>query len=143
MPTGQSRSATWPTTKPAKKGNCSYWNWKSYAWKLMKTLGSKKKRILRKEFRVNQKVLLFCSRLKLIAGKLHSRWDKPFVVTNVFPYGAVELRDEANNQNFKVAQYKPNSQKTRIHLNLGGQRSFGIVLGVGSTISVGGHSREL
>ncbi|RDX84035.1 hypothetical protein CR513_34973, partial [Mucuna pruriens] len=25
---------------------------------------------------------------KLIAGKLRSRWDKPFVITDVFPYGA-------------------------------------------------------
>ncbi|RDX89397.1 hypothetical protein CR513_28887, partial [Mucuna pruriens] len=41
--------------------------------------------ILRKEFRVGQKVLLFNSRLKLIAGKLYPRWDGPFVITNVFP----------------------------------------------------------
>ncbi|RDY12867.1 hypothetical protein CR513_02295, partial [Mucuna pruriens] len=33
--------------------------------------------------------------------------------------------------------YKPNSPKTMIHLNLGGQRSFGIILGVGSIISMG------
>ncbi|RDY11492.1 hypothetical protein CR513_03837, partial [Mucuna pruriens] len=59
-------------------------------------------RILRKEFRVGQKVLLFNSRLKLIVGKLRFRWDGPFVVTNIFPYGAVELRDEATNRIFKV-----------------------------------------
>ncbi|RDX84354.1 hypothetical protein CR513_34617, partial [Mucuna pruriens] len=28
-------------------------------------------------------------KLKLIAGKLHSRWDGPFVITNIFPHGAV------------------------------------------------------
>ncbi|RDX87946.1 Retrovirus-related Pol polyprotein from transposon 17.6, partial [Mucuna pruriens] len=39
-------------------------------------------RILRKEFRVSQKVLLFRSRLKLIAGKIHSKWNEPFVITN-------------------------------------------------------------
>ncbi|RDY14439.1 hypothetical protein CR513_00482, partial [Mucuna pruriens] len=39
-------------------------------------------RILRKEFRVGQKVLLFHSLLKLIVGKLRSRWDGPFVITN-------------------------------------------------------------
>ncbi|RDX77000.1 hypothetical protein CR513_42941, partial [Mucuna pruriens] len=38
--------------------------------------------ILRKEFRVGQKVLLFNSRLKLMTGKLRSRWDEPFVITN-------------------------------------------------------------
>ncbi|RDX73865.1 hypothetical protein CR513_46467, partial [Mucuna pruriens] len=47
--------------------------------------------ILRKEFKVDQKVLLFNSGLKLIPGKLHSRWDSPFVIANIFPYGAIEL----------------------------------------------------
>ncbi|RDX80920.1 putative mitochondrial protein, partial [Mucuna pruriens] len=50
-------------------------------------------RIYKKKFRAGQKVLLFNSRLKLIVGKLRSRWDEPFVTTNVFPYGAVELKD--------------------------------------------------
>ncbi|RDY13904.1 hypothetical protein CR513_01118, partial [Mucuna pruriens] len=58
--------------------------------------------ILRKEFRVGQKVLLFNSHLKLTAGKLHSRWDGPFVITNVFPYGAVELKDEHTNSTFQT-----------------------------------------
>ncbi|RDY03150.1 hypothetical protein CR513_13295, partial [Mucuna pruriens] len=40
-------------------------------------------KILRKEFQVDQKVLVFKSRSKLIVGKLHSRWDGPFVITNV------------------------------------------------------------
>ncbi|RDY01582.1 hypothetical protein CR513_15074, partial [Mucuna pruriens] len=47
-------------------------------------------RILRKDFSVGQKVLLLNSRLKLIAGKLRSRWDRPFVITNIFPHGAVQ-----------------------------------------------------
>ncbi|RDX74449.1 hypothetical protein CR513_45807, partial [Mucuna pruriens] len=34
-------------------------------------------------------------------GKLHSRWDGPFVITNVFPYGAVELKDEHTNNTFQ------------------------------------------
>ncbi|RDY04283.1 hypothetical protein CR513_12002, partial [Mucuna pruriens] len=58
--------------------------------------------ILRKEFKVGLKVLLFDSRLKLIVGKLHSRWDGPFVITNVFSYGAVEIRHEASNKIFQV-----------------------------------------
>ncbi|RDX70289.1 hypothetical protein CR513_50490, partial [Mucuna pruriens] len=56
--------------------------------------------ILRKEFRVGQKVLLFNSRLKLIAVKLRSIWDGPFVITHVFPYGVVELKDEHTNSTF-------------------------------------------
>ncbi|RDY10366.1 hypothetical protein CR513_05119, partial [Mucuna pruriens] len=51
--------------------------------------------ILRKEFQVGQKVLLFNSRLKLIA-------DGPFVITNVFPYGAIELKDKTTNNTFQV-----------------------------------------
>ncbi|RDX77379.1 hypothetical protein CR513_42518, partial [Mucuna pruriens] len=52
--------------------------------------------ILRKEFQVGQKVLLFNSR------KLCSRWDGPLVITNVFPYGAIELKDEHTNRTFRV-----------------------------------------
>ncbi|RDX71634.1 Copia protein, partial [Mucuna pruriens] len=39
--------------------------------------------IYKKEFQVSQKGLLFNAHLKLIAGKLCSRWDGPFVITNV------------------------------------------------------------
>ncbi|RDY04575.1 hypothetical protein CR513_11694, partial [Mucuna pruriens] len=59
-------------------------------------------KILRKDFHVGQKVLLFNSRIKLIAGKLRSRWDGPFVITNIFPYGAVQLKDEHSNNTFQV-----------------------------------------
>ncbi|RDX94173.1 hypothetical protein CR513_23470, partial [Mucuna pruriens] len=66
-------------------------------------------KILRKEFHVGQKVLLFNSRLKLIAGKLRSRWDGPFVITNIFPNGAVQLQDEHSSNTFQVNghQIKP------------------------------------
>ncbi|RDY14411.1 hypothetical protein CR513_00515, partial [Mucuna pruriens] len=53
-----------------------------------------------------KKVLLFNSRLKLIAGKLRSRWDEPFVITNIFPYGAIELKDEHTNNTFQVNGHK-------------------------------------
>ena len=45
------------------------------------------KHIVRKEFEPGQQVLLFNSRLKLFPGKLKSRWSRPFIVTQVFPYG--------------------------------------------------------
>ncbi|XP_027345842.1 uncharacterized protein LOC113857818 [Abrus precatorius] len=35
-------------------------------------------------------------------GKLRSRWDGPFVITNVFPHGAVEIKDEVTGRVFKV-----------------------------------------
>ncbi|RDX68978.1 hypothetical protein CR513_51969, partial [Mucuna pruriens] len=72
-------------TKPIKSRNYSYRSWRRYALRIMRTPESTRKRILRKEFKVNQKVLLFNSWLKLIAGKLRSRWDGPFVVI----YGVV------------------------------------------------------
>ncbi|RDX71151.1 Retrovirus-related Pol polyprotein from transposon 17.6, partial [Mucuna pruriens] len=40
--------------------------------------------------------------LKLIVGKLRSRCDGPFVITNVFRYGVVELKDETTNNTFQV-----------------------------------------
>ncbi|RDX66366.1 hypothetical protein CR513_54869, partial [Mucuna pruriens] len=42
-------------------------------------------------------------------GKLRSRWDGPFVITNVFPHGAVQLKDEHSNSTFQVNghQIKP------------------------------------
>ncbi|KAH9716295.1 hypothetical protein KPL71_021412 [Citrus sinensis] len=58
--------------------------------------------ILRKEFSVGQKVLLFHSKLKLFPGKLRSCWVGPFTVTNVFPHGAVEIRSPTSDKVFKV-----------------------------------------
>ncbi|XP_058776313.1 uncharacterized protein LOC131650626 [Vicia villosa] len=60
------------------------------------------KMISRKEFSVGQQVLLFNSRLKLMAGKLRSKWIGPFVVTNVFPHGAVEIKSAGTDKVFKV-----------------------------------------
>ncbi|RDY07713.1 hypothetical protein CR513_08160, partial [Mucuna pruriens] len=51
-------------------------------------------------------MLLFNSHLKLIIGKLRSKWDEPFVITNVFPYGVVELKDESTNNTFQVNRHQ-------------------------------------
>ncbi|MCI76987.1 hypothetical protein A2U01_0098257, partial [Trifolium medium] len=37
-----------------------------------------------------------------MAGKLRSKWIGPFLVTNVFPYGAVEIKGVGTNKVFKV-----------------------------------------
>ncbi|KAL0366951.1 UNVERIFIED_CONTAM: hypothetical protein Sradi_3585200 [Sesamum radiatum] len=58
--------------------------------------------ISRKEFSIGQKVLLFHSKLKLFPGKLRSRWIGPFIVTNVFPHGAVEIKSPTTHKMFKV-----------------------------------------
>ena len=49
------------------------------------------KKLLKKDFRPGQQVLLFNSRLKLFPGKLKSKWSGPFTIKEVKPYGAVEL----------------------------------------------------
>ncbi|RDX63461.1 hypothetical protein CR513_58106, partial [Mucuna pruriens] len=84
----------------------AYKNSRIYKQKVKKFHDQK---ILRKDFHVGQKVLLFNSRLKLITGKLRSRWDRPFVITNIFPNGAVQLQDEHSSSTFQVNghQIKP------------------------------------
>ena len=71
------------------------------------------KNILRKTFVVGQKVLLYNSRLQLFPGKLRSRWDGPYVVTEVHPNGSVEICDPKDNQSFKV-----NGQRLKPFLEL-------------------------
>ena len=62
----------------------------------VKTKERHDRNILRKEFEVGQKVLLYNSRLHLFPGKLRSRWVGPYIVTNVEPHGAIEVFDPAN-----------------------------------------------
>ena len=67
-----------------------------------KTKAFHDKMIRTKTFTVGQKVLLFNSRLRLFPGKLRSKWIGPFVVTNVFPHGAVQIKSSRTQQEFKV-----------------------------------------
>ncbi|GJX60289.1 reverse transcriptase domain-containing protein [Tanacetum coccineum] len=48
-------------------------------------------KIKNRVFNIGDRVLLFNSRLKIFSGKLKSRWNGPFTITRVFPYGTVEL----------------------------------------------------
>nr|GEV91174.1 reverse transcriptase domain-containing protein [Tanacetum cinerariifolium] len=52
-------------------------------------------------FNVGNQVLLFNSCLKIFSRKLKTRWLRPFTITQVFPYGTVEL-SQPNDPNFKV-----------------------------------------
>nr|GEV42139.1 hypothetical protein [Tanacetum cinerariifolium] len=52
-------------------------------------------------FNVGDQVLLFNSHLKIFSRKLNTRWSGPFTITQVFPYGTVEL-SQPNGPNFKV-----------------------------------------
>nr|GFA43386.1 DNA-directed DNA polymerase [Tanacetum cinerariifolium] len=58
-------------------------------------------KIKNRVFNVDDRVLLFNSRLKIFSGKLKTCWSGPFTIAKVFPYGTVEL-SQANRPNFKV-----------------------------------------
>ncbi|GKB13290.1 hypothetical protein Tco_0847213 [Tanacetum coccineum] len=58
-------------------------------------------KIKNREFHVDDRVLLFNSRLKIFSEKLKSRWSGPFMISEVFPYGTVEL-SQPDGPNFKV-----------------------------------------
>ena len=58
-------------------------------------------RILRREFKVGELVLLYNSRFRLFQGKLKSRWSGPYTMTVVTPFGVVTLRTNSANE-FKV-----------------------------------------
>ncbi|XP_057739888.1 uncharacterized protein LOC130956992 [Arachis stenosperma] len=58
--------------------------------------------IKRREFRAGDQVLLYNSRLRLIPGKLRSRWDRPYMVEKVEPYGVVNLSHPSSPTFFRV-----------------------------------------
>ena len=60
------------------------------------------KNLRHKQFFVGQKVLLFNSRLRLMPGKLESRWVGPFEVTSVSNFGAIEIKSLETGKTFKV-----------------------------------------
>ncbi|GJY96418.1 reverse transcriptase domain-containing protein [Tanacetum coccineum] len=67
-------------------------------------------KIKNRVFNVGDRVLLFNSRLKIFSGKLKSRWSGPFTVTQVFPYGTVELSQNSG-PNFKVNGHRTDNQE--------------------------------
>ena len=70
----------------------AYENSKFYKEKMKKFLDQKL--VARKDFQVGQKVLLYKSKIGHISGKLRSTWEGPFIVTQVFSYGVVEIKEE-------------------------------------------------
>ena len=60
-------------------------------------------RILRREFKKGESVLLYNSRLRLFLGKLKSRWSSTYTVIEVTSFGAVTLKSNAGNE-FKDGQ---------------------------------------
>ena len=69
------------------------------------------KRIKIKQFKAGDKVLLFNSRVGLLGhGKLRSKWEGPFLVSNAADHGAITLQDDDRNV------FKANGQKLKIFL---------------------------
>ncbi|CAN6547298.1 unnamed protein product [Malus baccata var. baccata] len=92
---------------PVELEHRAYWAIKKFNFN-MKEAGEKRKlqlnklEELRKEFHLGQKVLMYNSKLRLFPGKLKSRWYGPYVVTKVFPHGALEVHSKEKNQTFKM-----------------------------------------
>ncbi|CAN6716097.1 unnamed protein product [Malus baccata var. baccata] len=59
-----------------------------------------------KTFSIGQKVLLFNSRLRLFPGKLRSKWIGPFVITNVSPYGEIQIQSLKTGHEFQVNRHR-------------------------------------
>ena len=69
-------------------------------------------RIMRKEIRVGDQVLLFNSRLRLFPGKLKLKWSRPYTVVSSTTFGAVTLRTNAGEE-FKVNGQRQNRYLSR------------------------------
>ncbi|GJV21946.1 reverse transcriptase domain-containing protein [Tanacetum coccineum] len=69
-------------------------------------------KIKNRVFNVGDRVLLLNSRLKISSGKLKTRWSGPFTITQVFPYGTVEL-SQTDGPNFKDC---PDFEASRAHV---------------------------
>ena len=59
-------------------------------------------KIMRREFKAGEPVLLNNSKLKLFPAKLKSRWSDPYSVVACTPFGAVTLKTNSGNE-FKVS----------------------------------------
>ena len=66
-----------------------------------KTKAFQDKYLSRKTFEIGQKVLLYDSRLKWFSRKLRSQCIGPFIVTNVYDHGAIEIKKYKNRKSVK------------------------------------------
>nr|GEV77119.1 reverse transcriptase domain-containing protein [Tanacetum cinerariifolium] len=66
-------------------------------------------------FNIGDRVLLFNSRLKIFSIKLKSRWSGPLKISQVYPYGTVEL-SQPDGPNFKVNGHRLNTILERTYL---------------------------
>nr|GEW67155.1 retrovirus-related Pol polyprotein from transposon TNT 1-94 [Tanacetum cinerariifolium] len=81
----------------------AYWALKHCNYDLLTAEKTKRihdSKIKDRVFNVGDRVLLFNSRLKIFTGKLKTHWSGPFTITQVLPYGTVEL-SQTKGLNFK------------------------------------------
>ena len=67
-------------------------------------------KIMRKEFKAGEQVLLYNSRLKLFSGKLKSKWSGPYTIVTSTPFGAVTLITDSG------SEFKMNGQRLKLYL---------------------------
>ena len=84
--------------EPEELKNEAYDNAKIYKDKIKNWHDQK---IMRREFKAGEVVLLYNSKLKMFLGKLRLRWSGPYSVVASTPFGAVTLKIDAGNV-FKV-----------------------------------------
>jgi hypothetical protein len=76
--------------------------WRSEAYENARLFKEKVKqwhdrRILKREFHVAKKVLLYRSHLRFFAGKLLSKWEGPFIIEEVYHSGAIKIASLKDN----------------------------------------------
>nr|GEU41755.1 hypothetical protein [Tanacetum cinerariifolium] len=89
---------------PIKLEHKAYWALKHCNFDLKTAEKTKKihdSKIKDRVFNVGDRVLLCNFRLKILSGKLKTRWTEPFIVAHVFPYETIVL-SQADGLNFKV-----------------------------------------
>ena len=67
-------------------------------------------KILRREFKAGEQVLLYNSKLKLFTRKLKSRWSGPYTVVASTPFGVVTLKTGSR------GEFKVNGQRLKHYL---------------------------
>ena len=67
-------------------------------------------KIMRREFKAGERILLYNSKLKLFPGKLKSRWSGPYTVVTSTPFGAMTLKTNSG------SEFKVNGQRLKHYL---------------------------
>ena len=67
-------------------------------------------KIEKRDFMVGDLMLLFNSRLRLFLNIFKSKWTSPYLITQLFPHGAVEL------DNKEGVRFNLSGQRIKIYL---------------------------